>query len=254
MAYEIKLTLDGEERNVLHFFTEYFRLNSSDPILMSSFPTLDDCNRNLPYYRFDPSGPPLDGRFHVTMESTGDDDLFYANLKTGKFMHGIFRFYRTLDEGIPFRTIEFWDTFVSETSEQMSSNGMPMLLHVVLSPATVRFNKGLVFQKNWFVTDIHVKPITVQDEEEDPEKKITKLYWIDVETKEEIETIASNQKALLCFETQGYKKGETVKAKVKRNDGGKFANNSTELTFSGIVDENGNATSKEIYELNENNN
>ena len=95
------------------------------------------------------------------------------------------------------------------------------------------------------VPDIKLEPIVIQ--EEDAEKKITKLYWINAETDEEIETTALGQKARLCFETQGYLKGETVKAKVRRNSGKKFADNSTELIFSGIVDENGKAISKEVW-------
>jgi uncharacterized pyridoxamine 5'-phosphate oxidase family protein len=82
----------------------------------------------------------------------------------------------------------------------------------------------------------------------DPTKKITKLYWIDAETKETIETIADNQKVRLCFETEGYQTDEKVEAKVKWSDDSKFENNSVELIFSGIVDKNGNATSEEFYE------
>ena len=237
MEYGIKLTIDGEERNVLHFFTEYFRLNSSDPILMSSFPTLDECNRNLPYYRFDPSGPPLDGRFRVTMESTDDDDLFYANLKTGRFMHGIFRFYRTLDEGIPFRTIEFWDTFVSETCEQMSSDGMPMLLHVVLSPATVRFNKGLVFQKNWFVTDINKKAETF----ERTEPQILRICWTDEQNeRRELSELEEGQEVTLCVEVEEGGAGTTVDVVIEADDDRIFEDGSTRKKYSGLPVENDN--------------
>ena len=83
-------------------------------------------------------------------------------------------------------------------------------------------------------------------------KKITKLYWIDAETEEEIETIFANQKVRLCFETLGYKNNEKVQAKIKWSNNKKFANNSTELIFSGIVDEKRKAISEEIYEKDKN--
>ena len=80
--------------------------------------------------------------------------------------------------------------------------------------------------------------------------EITELYWID-ETDNKIKTIASDKKARLCFETQGYKKGETVKARVKWYSSNKFADNPTELIYSGVVDENGKAISEEVWMLNE---
>jgi hypothetical protein len=82
----------------------------------------------------------------------------------------------------------------------------------------------------------------------DTTPKITKLYWIDADSDKEIERIAAGQKAKLCFETRGYSKGEIVKANVKWSDDTKFADNSTDMTFSGKADEDGKAISEEVYE------
>jgi len=83
--------------------------------------------------------------------------------------------------------------------------------------------------------------------EEKTEKEIIRLYWINAETGEEIETISRNQKARLVFETQGYAKGEKIEASVERGNGGKFEDNSTELIYWGIVDENGKAISEQVF-------
>jgi hypothetical protein len=84
------------------------------------------------------------------------------------------------------------------------------------------------------------------------EKRITKLYWLDADTNEEIAPTSSYKKVKLYFETQGYREGEIVEAKVRRSDDEQFEDNSFELVFTGIVDQNGKATSKKIYEDNNN--
>jgi hypothetical protein len=50
---------------------------------------------------------------------------------------------------------------------------MPMLLYCEISPATVRYNKSLVFQKNWFITDINQKQVKEEQEEKILVKEVT---------------------------------------------------------------------------------
>ncbi|GHT35543.1 hypothetical protein FACS189434_13520 [Bacteroidia bacterium] len=272
MAYRAKLTVNNIERELLACDRNYFRANPDDPMLLSQYDyrfacltpqqlhnrqyrLLDDFDQTLPWCR-KPRQTVFGGLFNVVTESTGDDDFFYYWFKEGYYLHGILEFYNAMDEDLPFQRIEFWDAWVTTIDEQMSSwSNMPMLLHFKISAATVRVNKTVKFQQNWFVTDIDEKPVTVFERTEETEdKKITKLYWVDAETGEEIETMENGQKAKLCFETQGYRKGEVVKAKVKWSDERKFADNSTEMTFSGKADENGKAVSEETYEMDKNNN
>jgi hypothetical protein len=66
------------------------------------------------------------------------------------------------------RRIEFWDGFVFEISETAhSAGGTPMQLNCAISAATLRFNKSVVFRKNWYITDIlNEKPKLFEREEE----------------------------------------------------------------------------------------
>jgi hypothetical protein len=195
MSYRIKLKIEGQERGVLSFSMSYFHPSPNDSIFSNSVHlfqyqqlgivskeykpkvsvTLDDCDRTLSSYQFKPKGEPLDGRLHLVMEATDHDEMFYEWLKSGECKKGILEFYNTDDEDIPFRTIEFWDAYISEISEKTQTDTNPMLLYFVISPATVKFNKSLVFQKNWYITDINARVDEVGKQEE--KKQEETLVW-----------------------------------------------------------------------------
>lgn len=109
-------------------------------------------------------------------------------------------------------------------------------------------------QEKEFVTRVNSQGIAVFNKvfhyitEEFKEPLITKMYWIDSDTEKIVKKLNPNQKVRLCFETENFKKGEKVKACIKFKNGKKFANDSTQLIFSGIVDENGFAISEEVCE------
>jgi len=205
----------------------------------------------------------LGGEFIIILESDKNSYLHRLLLRNTPFSGSLE--YRNGDGEIVCNYV--WEkAYIYSIEESMDILlNQPMTLTVSITPLRMDINRLVRLDRRtpqtygfWWEEykeeEVKQAPVEQEEDEEEKEKKITKLYWIDVETKEEIETIASNQKAYLCFETQGYKKGEPVKAKVKWSNNQKFANNSTELTFSGVVDENGKAISKEIYEMNENNN
>ncbi|MDR2065400.1 MAG: hypothetical protein LBP85_06815 [Prevotellaceae bacterium] len=117
--------------------------------------------------RTESHGQPFGDLFHIVMQATGNDEFFYQWFKTRNAMHGVLGFYRAKDENMPFRRLEFWDAWISELSETMTFAGCsPMLLHCVISPATVRYNKNVVFQKKRFITDINAKPVKLGEKEE----------------------------------------------------------------------------------------
>ena len=91
------------------------------------------------------------------------------------------------------------------------------------------------------------QPNTTEKEEQNIEKKVISLHWIDADTGEIIEKIVPGQKARLLFITQGHEKGDELKARIEWKSGGTFEDGSTELIFSGIVNENGKAVSNEMY-------
>jgi hypothetical protein len=216
------------------------------------FETLHDLDRSSPFITA-PKGEPVGGLLNFVMESTDDDNVFYNSMETTRIANGVVEVYHALEDDYPFRRIEFWDGFVCELSETMRAGRTPMMMHCVISAATVRFNKSVVFRKNWYFTDIYEKPVKMVErvEEEVEEKKITRLYWVDADTEEEIETFTDGKKYRIGFETKGYKTGEVAITRIKWEDGKKFADNYTELSFSGKVDENGRAVSDEIFENNE---
>lgn len=78
--------------------------------------------------------------------------------------------------------------------------------------------------------------------------RVTRMFWVDAETNEKVKKIELEQNVKLCFVTQDYDEGETVKATVKRKSGKNFNNNKKELIFTGIVDAEGLAISVQNYE------
>lgn len=197
MSYRVKLNIEGgKQRDVLAFDRNYFRANPDDPMLLSEYDyrfarltpqqlhnwryrLLDGFDQSLPWCR-KPRQTVFGGLFNVVTESTGDDDFFYYWFKEGYYLHGVLEFYNAMDEDLPFQRIEFWDAWVTTIDEQMSSwSNMPMLLHFKISPATVRVNKTVKFQQNWFMTDIDEKPVEVfeQEEEKDEKEYKTGVYF-----------------------------------------------------------------------------
>ncbi|MDR2474368.1 MAG: hypothetical protein LBD45_00785 [Bacteroidales bacterium] len=250
MAHKIKLIFDGEERDILSFSMDYFQPSRLDPIGMSAedlcfykslgvihkdyvqpkFVTLYDFNRNLPLVS-PPKDAPFGGLFNLIMESTNDDNVFYHSLQTTRIAHGVLEFYNGDEEDLPFRRVEFWDSFVSELSETMSStSNKPMLLHCVISPATVRFNKTVVFRKNWWVTDIDDK--TKVFEREDREKNIVSVQWIDENTQKERKQTLSDKWVNLRIETKDFEKNDEIKINIKETNGKILEKGKTEISIT----------------------
>jgi hypothetical protein len=248
MAYRVKLKTGSEERDILTFFIEYFYINPMDKAAMpsqlltfhkelgliskdyqrKSDPLLKDYDRNCPH-AFRAGGQPIGGLFHITVESTDDDDFLYDWMKGVR--NGVLEFYDSSEEDLPFRRIEFWDAWVSELSEEMSAvGGAPMLMHCVISPATVRFNKSIVLQKCWFETDINAK--YGGGEEYKPSKNIISVKWIDKDTNKEVKQTLSEEWVNLKIEIKNFEKGDEIKINIKEVNGKVLEGKKTEIELS----------------------
>ncbi|MDR2913274.1 MAG: hypothetical protein LBV74_00310 [Tannerella sp.] len=176
MSYA-KLYVEGEvERRIRSFSTDYFYPDPEDKVYLTPrwieiykrwgrIPKdyvqpvsrqLKDFDRHSPNAFIPNHRQPFGGLFRLTMESTGNDDFFYKWMISGGAAEGRLEFFNVMiNEDMPFRRLEFWDGWVCNLEETMSCEwGVPMLLHLEVSPATVRINKSVVIQKSWFITEI----------------------------------------------------------------------------------------------------
>jgi hypothetical protein len=187
---EIKLIIGNEERDILRFSTGYFEPNPLDPCwvsesMLSKFKkegvipedyqqpnplSLKDFRKykvsrplSAPVVSFyDPC--PFGGILNLTMESTDNDDFFYHAFRNEKWLNGRIEVYNVFSD-LPFRRFEFWDACIIEISERFEANsGMPMLLNIEFSPATLRVDRTVVFQKSWYMTEINA-PIPIYKRE-----------------------------------------------------------------------------------------
>jgi hypothetical protein len=184
MAHRVKLIIENTERELLSCNYDYFRAHPNDPMLLSKedrefiyltpqqlhnwqHRLLEGFDRHQLGCGRKPRASVFGGLFRVIMESTDDDDFFYHWFKSTQITHGVLEFYNEMDEDLPFRRLEFWDGWISNISEEMTStSNMPMLLYLEISADTVRFNKTIVFRQNWFITDIDAKPVPIHERQE----------------------------------------------------------------------------------------
>ncbi|MDR1348418.1 MAG: hypothetical protein LBJ63_08360 [Prevotellaceae bacterium] len=138
-------------------------------------------------------------------------DGFYHRFKTTQATHGMIEFYNSKDEDLPFRRLEFWDGWISELSETMTSTcSIPMLLYCEISPATVRYNKSLVFQKNWYITDINQKQVKT----EKLNQEIIDISWISKKDGTDISSIYFKKSVDLKVTTKEMANGGKIRVQI----------------------------------------
>lgn len=165
MSFAATLTLNGMKRQLLTLDKHYFHTTIAAYQRCydnNIYYTLKDLYQaslsDSGNYTMPPKGQPYGGILRMTMESHEDDeDLFYL-FKEGRFFDGSIEIYGNGEEDQIMQHIEYWDAWISDIGEHMCSTGSnPMILSMEISPATTRFNKKLLFQKSWFMTDIKQK-------------------------------------------------------------------------------------------------
>ncbi|WP_165044853.1 type VI secretion system tube protein TssD [Dysgonomonas sp. ZJ709] len=256
MAFKAILKVGGEERTLLTYHNYLFDMWGVDfskvKELNPTYPTLYDymAVAKASPYAFRRYGEPLGGLFDFTMESTDDDEFFYhwfkSNLKEGRtyLNHGVIELYDSWDEFMPMRRIEFWDAWITEISEHhIAYSNVPMILGFTLSPATIRVNKQLVFQKNWKQTDINQQGGQTQQQ--------TELFVSEIKWRGKKDNYVSpvyrkdlmlNHGIDLEVITKDYNEGESFELTVKQSNGRRIKGQSTEFSVSGSVDADGLAT------------
>lgn len=172
MAYRVTITLEGQERPLLTYFTNYFRSGSiCTNYKDTSFPPkplFDLRSLNPPYFYDVPYPQTYGGLLRLTLEATDNDSVFYDWMKPGEMRHVEIKFYRTHeDDDMPFYRIELFDTFLVGMGEHFEMGRMPLLLHLELSPAIFKYNKNIVFRKSWYLTDIDAKTVAGSSEQQE---------------------------------------------------------------------------------------
>ncbi|HEY5746319.1 MAG TPA: type VI secretion system tube protein TssD [Chryseolinea sp.] len=115
-----------------------------------------------------PQSQALGGQLDITLESTGQDALWYDWMLSAYHMKkGYIRFYNR-DGLSKLFDFEFWDCFCTGLHETFRSTGAtPMTLQLSLSPGIFRI-RDLVYEKPWKVSDpfSEGKPVVLNSDEE----------------------------------------------------------------------------------------
>ncbi|WP_108804424.1 type VI secretion system tube protein TssD [Aquimarina sp. Aq107] len=228
MAFQAKLFINDEERNVIDSTFLYQQL-------------MDSNGR--------PKTTIQDGKINVLIESTKNDELFYDWMfSTHTTYNGYVRFFKR-DGFSKLFDFEFANCHCVHLEEKFNAEGnSPLKMELVLSPGIQRV-RGQIFEKNWNPSNpfTNATPIT---EREEKEPKIIEAYWMDEEMNERIDKITFSKKATLIVKTENVDPGETVKLKIRRKDSEKLEDKDY-ITYQGVVNEDGNAE-MEPLELKEN--
>lgn len=241
MSFRAILTTQNKERAILKLGLSYFYAENTlfDKIADSPHQLLDRLdeaarNRENTGIPFKSTNAAYGGIFEIEVESTADDEDLYQWFKASDLTHGTIRIYNSEDEDQMMRLIEFWDAWLCDIGETMSSTGnQPMIMRFRLSAATVRYNRDndLKIQRNWWVTDISEQ----KPSEELVEKTIVSIEWIDQQQKEYIDTIENEQKAYLVVRTRNYNEGEQVSVPVEIEENGKIIQLQGEVNSEGVA-------------------
>jgi len=127
MSFIAKLSLDGEEMNVLYCNFHFSQV-------------IDPTGR--------PSSIPKGGTVNLTLESTGKVDLFDWMVSATQRKSGSITFYRR-DTMSKLKTLVFTDAHCVDYSESYHHDGdFPMQIALMLSAREIKLN-GSPFRNNW---------------------------------------------------------------------------------------------------------
>jgi Hemolysin coregulated protein Hcp (TssD) len=127
MSFIAKLTLSGEEMNVLHCS---FRLSQN----------IDATGK--------PSAVPQGGAVNLLVESNGNTDLFDWMVSPTQTKNGTITFYRR-DNMSKLKTLDFSDAYCVDYYETYDHNtDTPMQIQLTLSAKEIKLNESQ-FKNNW---------------------------------------------------------------------------------------------------------
>ncbi|MBW1297000.1 type VI secretion system tube protein TssD [Aquimarina litoralis] len=223
MAFQAKLFINDEERNVLNSAFLYQQLV--------------DANGR-------PQTTIQNGKIHLLLESTKNDELFYDWMfSTHTTYNGYVRFYKR-DGFSKLFDFEFGNCHCVQLDEKFSAEGNdPLKMEVLLSPGIQRV-RGQIFEKNWNPSNpfAEAAPVTEREEEkeEDP-PKIIEMKWLDEDESTEIKETNNLKKVFLYAKVKNIEEGEELKITLEDGDG----DSSNNVVLSGVVNENGEVILKE---------
>ena len=150
MAFQAKLFVNGEERNVLDSVFLYKQL-------------IDSNGR--------PKTSVQGGQIHFVLESTKNDELFYDWMFSNNTMYkGYIRFYKR-DGLSKLFDFEFANCHCVYLEEKFNAEGNdPLKMELTLSPGIQRV-RGQIFEKLWNPSNpfTNAAPITERETKKDPE-------------------------------------------------------------------------------------
>lgn len=127
MSFLAKLNVDGEESNVLE-------------CMFSFAQQTDEIGK--------PSSIPIGGKIHLTLESTGNVNLYDWMISPTMTKSGIVTFYRR-DTMSKLKVLEFTDAHCTNYLEKyVHDTDFPMQTSVILSAKQLSLN-GSEFKNNW---------------------------------------------------------------------------------------------------------
>ncbi|AXT55403.1 hypothetical protein J8L88_05845 [Aquimarina sp. MMG015] len=223
MAFQAKLFINDEERNVIDSTFLYQQL-------------MDSNGR--------PKTTIQDGKINVLIESTKNDELFYDWMfSTHTTYNGYVRFFKR-DGFSKLFDFEFANCHCVHLEEKFNAEGnSPLKMELVLSPGIQRV-RGQIFEKNWNPSNpfTNATPITEREEEKEPESpKIIEMKWLDEDESTEIKETSNLKKMFLYARVKNIEEGEELKITLEDGDG----DSSNDVVLRGIVNENGEVILKE---------
>ncbi|WP_299601065.1 type VI secretion system tube protein TssD [uncultured Aquimarina sp.] len=186
MAFQAKLFINDEERNVLNSAFLYQQLV--------------DANGR-------PQTTIQNGKIHLLVESTKNDELFYDWMfSTHTMYNGYVRFYKR-DGFSKLFDFEFGNCHCVQLDEKFNAEGNdPLKMELLLSPGIQRV-RGQVFEKNWNPSNPFAEAAPITEREENKELVLESAYFED-DSGNKI-TELENGKAYLVIKTKDGQ-GKTV--------------------------------------------
>jgi len=216
MSFKAKLFIEDQERNILDAHLLYHRFS--------------DLNGK-------PTSNPIGGPLRFSIESTGNDSLFYENMFSPSLQcQGEIIFYKRDGLSTLFK-IEFANAHFLGLEENFSASGdEPLHMNITIGWGIIKV-RGVVFEEYWnpnnpFLAQAAPTEIGVES------PTISSIQWTENTSEETIKeaTYGSNVALLGRIENP---QGGSATVHIEKEDGTEFKKGVKQLTFEGTVSESG---------------
>lgn len=195
-------------------------------------------------YQGKPWGTPDGGMISVVIPSPPKTNAFLENLLDDRMVKGSIKFYKW--DGIhPEAELEFANAYIVEYGKDFHNTSVNYYhMTLSISPGIQRY-RGTIYERSWNPDNPFIADDTPVLTREDKEPRFLSITYFD-ENNNEINESRFTNTAKIKVATADIDEGESVEIILERENSKEMQQGKQNITFSGIVDDEGYATLEQL--------